>query len=104
LQIKEATDESFRILTCEIGKNLKISVATGMVCWEISCSSETETVSDGNVPNGNFNPDNRQLKFNRNNADNANSQNGFRLSMGVMVIWLLLINRAPFYLIQLLKC
>lgn len=37
--------------------------------------------SDGNVPNANFDPDNRQLKFDRDNAANPNPKDGFRLSM-----------------------
>lgn len=42
---------------------------------------EAELLADDNVPNGNWNPDNRQLKLDRNNADNPNSNSGFRLSM-----------------------
>ena len=36
--------------------------------------------SVGNVPNANWNANNRQLKFDRND-DGANSKNGFRLSV-----------------------
>lgn len=45
---------------------------------------ETEPVSDDNVPNGYFNPDNSQLKLNKDNVE-ANAQNRFRLSMRAMV-------------------
>lgn len=55
------------------------------LCAGICCATRDGAVSsDGNVPNGNWNPDNRQLKFNRNDADNRNPNGGFRLSVKVL--------------------
>lgn len=69
-------------LTCSRGRILKISVATLDCVPGSAAPARDGAVSyDGNVPNGNFNPDNRQLKFNRNDADNRNPKGGFRLSV-----------------------
>ena len=39
------------------------------------------SLSDGNVANGNWNPDNRKVRFNWNNPDNRNSNNGARVEI-----------------------
>ena len=55
-----------------------------MVRQDWSCSSEAGPLSsDGDVPNAdlNLNPDNRQVKFDRDDALNQNSKSGFRLEV-----------------------
>lgn len=46
-------------------------------CAESDRDTVTGAFSDSNVPNAYFNPDNRQLNFDRDNPD-ANGNNGFR--------------------------
>ncbi len=42
-------------------------------------------IAEANVPNGNFNTDNAQVKFNRNNTATPNGNNGFRSVVRALV-------------------
>ena len=64
------------------GKNRSCDFGGGAGC--IAYYRDGPVSSDDNVPNAYFNPDNRQVRFNRDNPDNRNARSGFRLSMRVI--------------------
>jgi hypothetical protein len=68
-------------LTWRRGAYTKREAAALRLVFGISSASSRRLSADGTIPNGNFWPDNAQLKLVRNNADNANPNGGFRLEM-----------------------
>jgi hypothetical protein len=59
------------------------------------CGTNTPRLPDGNVAYGNWNPNNRKVRFNWNNPDNRNSNSGGRVEISREGVF---ISKAPFAL------